>query len=1139
MSSADSQGPHQAPVRRLIVSIDVGTTFSSAAYAIQTLGEPVHIQDVTIFPGGDGKTIRVPTVVLYDPNGQLLSCGFDVDVAKPRRGTIRVDGFKLHMRPPSMENPPVEIPPLMLTPRLTATHAMADFLRYMRRAVEDSVQADEAGNKPWNALKDGVIYILSHPNGWEGQQQAELRQAVIWANLIPNTPEGQARLILVSEGEASFHSCVDPRLLASDNGDQQNPSIVVVNAGGGFVDISSFQASGEDPSHFREAGAARSILAGSDLVSFKLRETLAASLHKVEGLKGKDLGLCDAVFDEVVDSFQKAMKLDFGRSETNDLLVDIKTQIGGDIAKLLRIPKDRNWKIPRQVTHLVLVSAGEQQLSPYALPSRVIEACFEPFCAAIASGIQDQIVDENTHVLLTGGFSGSPWLLYKLEELLTGCIIHVVDAGGDPSPNIVPHGAITFFVDNLVTARVAKDTYGIRVRYTFDKDNMDHFLRREKIHECEASGQNILTDGFLKIVSKGELVPEGRAFKIPVIGEVRAKKGRPYKVDLYRYHGLKKDIQFFDADLDNFEPVCELSAGPPADVFKEQQRADASEMRSPFTGDKASLVIAIDVGTTYSGVSYTFLRPKQPSTVYNVTRFAGQGSNEKVPTVLYYDNAGELLHCGPEPAEDLLDGKDYVKVEWFKLLLGPKPPDRSALGTQHPQLPPSRTVIDVLGDFLRYMNNTLKEDILEVHDDGDRLWDSLSAEATYILTHPNGWEGPQQAHMREAAIRGGLVPNTPEGRERVEFLTEGEASFHWCMDPEANAAIRKDLSVGDHIIVADAGGGTIDVSSYHVTSGSPLRVQEATEAQCEFAGSVFVTEYFRQFAEKHFDGSDPDKEYVEHAVEAFDKKTKCLFSGSENPVFVKIGGRKLVDEDFDISRGSLKLPSGMVKAIAKHLKKKTMATVFLVGGFAANPWLTSEVKRRIGLMHYETEVRRAEIGTAKAAAHGAVSWYLDRLVTARVARHTFGTPYATGFDATNPKHRLKLDHAFIDDVTGHPFIGGLFKAILQKGQAIPEDATYRETFTVDSKTRALVKNVIPLIRYNGSKKGIGFFDDDPQPGSFKEVGSTVVEVPPGALVPCMGLRGLFWTASVEVVLTLGKTEMKWYMEWEEDGVKNK
>lgn len=36
--------------------------------------------------------------------------------------------------------------------------------------------------------------------------------------------------------------------------------------------------------------------------------------------------------------------------------------------------------------------------------------------------------------------------------------------------------------------------------------------------------------------------------------------------------------------------------------------------------------------------------------------------------------------------------------------------------------------------------------------------------------------------MRQAAIEGGLVPDTSEGKERIEFVTEGEAGFHWCVE---------------------------------------------------------------------------------------------------------------------------------------------------------------------------------------------------------------------------------------------------------------------------------------------------------------------------------------------------------------------
>lgn len=36
--------------------------------------------------------------------------------------------------------------------------------------------------------------------------------------------------------------------------------------------------------------------------------------------------------------------------------------------------------------------------------------------------------------------------------------------------------------------------------------------------------------------------------------------------------------------------------------------------------------------------------------------------------------------------------------------------------------------------------------------------------------------------MRTAAVLARLIPDTPEGRARIAFVSEGEASFHWCVD---------------------------------------------------------------------------------------------------------------------------------------------------------------------------------------------------------------------------------------------------------------------------------------------------------------------------------------------------------------------
>jgi hypothetical protein len=63
----------------------------------------------------------------------------------------------------------------------------------------------------------------------------------------------------------------------------------------------------------------------------------------------------------------------------------------------------------------------------------------------------------------------------------------------------------------------------------------------------------------------------------------------------------------------------------------------ASETRKPYRGTTRGLVIALDVGTTFSGVSYAFLEPGEVPKIHGVTRFPGQehiAGDSKIPTVL-------------------------------------------------------------------------------------------------------------------------------------------------------------------------------------------------------------------------------------------------------------------------------------------------------------------------------------------------------------------------------------------------------------------------------------------------------------------------------------------------------------------------
>lgn len=97
-------------------------------------------------------------------------------------------------------------------------------------------------------------------------------------------------------------------------------------------------------------------------------------------------------------------------------------------------------------------------------------------------------------------------------------------------------------------------------------------------------------------------------------------------------------------------------------------------------------------------------------------------------------------------------------------------------------IPLQKTVVDVLADFLSYLFQCTKQFIIESHPDGNILWDSVTDDIEFVLSHPNGWGGSQQSKMRQAAIMANLVPDDDAGRSRILFVTEGEASVHYCID---------------------------------------------------------------------------------------------------------------------------------------------------------------------------------------------------------------------------------------------------------------------------------------------------------------------------------------------------------------------
>lgn len=195
-----------------------------------------------------------------------------------------------------------------------------------------------------------------------------------------------------------------------------------------------------------------------------------------------------------------------------------------------------------------------------------------------------------------------------------------------------------------------------------------------------------------------------------------------------------------------------------------------------------------------------------PNSCRVLYRYPGQGAGDfKVPSVLWYTKEGTVYAAGAEAADERVgresEAKNLVFVEWyalslniarfayrlsttarFKMHLFPESLSvQQGSSVELKPLPTGKSIMDVVSDFLKYLFDCTRSYIIDAHPQGETLWRSLEDDIDIVLSHPNGFEGAQLALMRGAAVMAGLIPDTDDGSSRLSFISEGEASVHFCI----------------------------------------------------------------------------------------------------------------------------------------------------------------------------------------------------------------------------------------------------------------------------------------------------------------------------------------------------------------------
>lgn len=110
------------------------------------------------------------------------------------------------------------------------------------------------------------------------------------------------------------------------------------------------------------------------------------------------------------------------------------------------------------------------------------------------------------------------------------------------------------------------------------------------------------------------------------------------------------------------------------------------------------------------------------------------------------------------------------------------------------ELPKGKSIEDVLGEFLRYLFNCTHDFFVQSMNQGERRWNEVRSRVVIVLSHPNSWQQQQQDILRQAVILAGLLSPQEAQSDRLRFVSEGEASLHFCLQHKGMLGLQKVVS---------------------------------------------------------------------------------------------------------------------------------------------------------------------------------------------------------------------------------------------------------------------------------------------------------------------------------------------------------
>ncbi|KAH8725385.1 hypothetical protein GQ44DRAFT_826515 [Phaeosphaeriaceae sp. PMI808] len=459
----------------MIISIDFGTTFSGVCWTWSGDLERVH----TIQSWDDVGSAKVPTRMQYKDDNST-AWGFEAE-----NTATTFDWFKLIL---DYENLPLETqtsqrvqqaynklkewPRYRGNPIKSAMRVSVDYIQRIWRHAVNTILEEEG--QTW-AHGMPCKVIITRPAIWS--QKASLRTRNIAEKAIKqhNSPFESIDISMVSEPEAAAQAVLQaPTIARRPDLTRPNDIYLICDAGGGTVDVISYEVQSLDP------------------------------LTLVECVEGKG-GLCGAIF--IDNEFERLLRSSVGTRKWDRLTMD-------EYSRVMETQWERGIKRQFDSTKRYMNwTVDVPGIGSFPFNCNQIETLFQPVCSKARTLIKQQVDQvQRTHnkkpkaIILVGGLGSSRYLSHLLKIEYQG-EIEIRHSPGNQTWSAVCRGAVMAGAKEIVMSRICRSHYGITFDEPYDSKNREHVALIDRIQWCEDDQRYMVPKRMDWIVRRGQKIP--------------------------------------------------------------------------------------------------------------------------------------------------------------------------------------------------------------------------------------------------------------------------------------------------------------------------------------------------------------------------------------------------------------------------------------------------------------------------------------------------------------------------------------------------------------------------------------------------------------------------------------------------------